>query len=252
MEQHQALDLLETGRGRVLEQASTVKKLSEKVAKDLDSESVHQLRVSTRRLSAGLSLLKVKKKELKELKAELGALRKALGIQRQLDVAIENARAYGLDTAPIKYLRSRAGRKVQKRLDGLHRQELSEHLESVLKREELPDAKQLRKRLEKELEFCKKAKKNWPEKKAKRHQLRIRLKKTRYLLEALGEEPKKLKKVHDAMGKARDLRALRDWAKDNAEIKKDENRAWKEAEKNLKPALEETVKAAKTLSKRLN
>lgn len=177
----------------------------------LSSEEVHHLRVTTRRLRASLWVVRhcVDAKNGERAHRALRDIGKALGERRMWDIALHDAKSYDADTDEIEKRMRRATarmkrtlrhgrvqqlvedmRKMQKLLPTL----MLEHLEPWLQGYEWELAYRLKHRL------------RMP---AKRHELRIQAKKTRYVLECLGRRAPSLEKLQDHLGREHDLQVLR-------------------------------------------
>lgn len=169
-------------------QLKILSQLLTKASKRLTSSRIHKLRVTIRRLSVVLTSRKLQK------------LAKVLGKDRDLDVAIENAKIYHMGTRKLgraKMLARKDSEKAVKKFafKGLTRSSRSK-LVVIYKR-------MMRKNL---VEFEKYQSINLGHKRL--HKLRILMKEIRYGLEAIGKADPKLKKMQDLLGHIHDLEVL--------------------------------------------
>ncbi len=169
-------------------QLKILSQLLTKASKRLTSGRIHQLRVTIRRLSVVLTNRKLQK------------LSKVLGKDRDLDVAIENAKIYHMGTRKLNQAMLKARRDSQKAvkrfaIKGPERSSRSK-LVVIYKR-------MMRKNL---VEFEKYQSIDLGHKKL--HKLRILMKEIRYGLEAIGKPDPKLKKMQDLLGHIHDLEVL--------------------------------------------
>jgi CHAD domain-containing protein len=169
-------------------QLKILSQLLTKSSKRLTSNRIHQLRVTIRRLSVVLTSRKLQK------------LAKVLGKDRDLDVAIKNAKIYHMGSKKLKQAKRLARKDSEKAvkkfaLKGPERSSRSK-LVVIYKR-------MMRKNL---VEFEKYQSINLGHKKL--HKLRILMKEIRYGLEAIGKPDPKLKKMQDLLGHIHDLEVL--------------------------------------------
>ena len=209
-------------------------------------ENVHKLRVANRRLlmlhwildhHSGFHSIKGRSKNLRKLC-------EVLGKQRELDMAIKDAKHYGLDTASLIHKRKNARRQTRSFLR-LKRQM------AILK-----DLKKMKQNLEKlnrkvqkkgaEIEFRDAAQKiqdkltPWVHhdfNMKTMHQFRILIKKTRYSLEAFGCPILPFHDLQDNLGRAHDLDILVRFVKATPAIKWDKELYYLKARKLAKPVV---------------
>lgn len=172
------------------------------------AQSTHRLRIATRRLRVALWLLKDDFNGLKKHSKRLKKIGHRLGAARELDVAIKDSTAYGIDEKKLRKKRKKARRRVEKGLRSKKTRNLMKgllriedrilasqdlHLEDALDALYLKLSPQLHHPLESKEDF---------------HQFRIALKKLRYAFEALGQPVEPMKVVQDMLGQAHDLEVL--------------------------------------------
>ena len=180
-------------------------------ADKLSPDDVHDLRVTTRRLRASLWILRrcLMNKNAERCYRELRSIGKALGERRTWDIARRDAERYGADTSEIEKHRRHAHVKMR---HALQRGRIRELVASLRKLEEqIPDVM-----LEKLVPWLQRY--EWelahrlqrpPKTSETRHELRIQVKKTRYVLECLGRRAPSLEKLQDELGREHDLHVLR-------------------------------------------
>lgn len=208
-------------------------------SRELSVDDVHQLRVATRRLRAALSVLRHGRDRGRFGRAqrELRSFGRALGACRSLDIAIRDARVYHVDTARLEKRRARAGaalrralkparvnalvtdlRRVEKVLDSVAFERVSAWIESL----EWDVAYRLA---------------SPPRTADARHELRIELKKVRYVIESLGRRSAALPKLQDQLGREHDLIVLQSLVGRVPGAARDERRARARARALIRPAL---------------
>ena len=197
--------------GKYLEvQASTIASLSPQVFKNLTGEPVHSLRVATRRAQAVFWILKncPEKVRFKKLSHELRGLGRSLGGVRELDVAIADAKNYGIDCLSLKSKRKTAQKKLHSKLGRGHRAKMEKHFTaaSVAIHSMNPVSMvSVRDKLREQLSACLKQKISRPK---DLHELRITMKKARYVLESMGKNVDPICGLQEVLGNAHDLATL--------------------------------------------
>lgn len=211
---------------------------SKSVHKKPEIEKVHKLRVSIRRIRSILGLGSIKIKSLQKLNKELGKV-------RDLDVAIGHTKKYQLNAAKLKDDRQKYRKKVHKLLAKKHRKKIENELESFLIRlESRPhltvkfSTSPLSTRLKK---FHKKISPD------ALHELRIVLKKVRYLFEASGKPVGYLKKAQTDLGSLHDLEVLQEYFTENKKIQRDKERKSLKAQKFMRPVVTRAQRELRSL-----
>lgn len=193
--------------------------------KKLKKGQVHDLRISLHRIRSLLELSSIETKGLKKLD-------KALGKVRDLDVAIGNAKKYGLEYSELKKKRKKDSKEAI-------------HMLLDKKKKVFKDLKVTTKKFKKKLDLKSTAGKLKALLKAFDHQLkdeelhevRIGLKKVRYLLESAGKPVDKLKKIQDQLGEVHDLQVLSEYFDKNPHLKNDRRIKSLTAKKTVKPVV---------------
>lgn len=206
---------------------------------ELSPDDVHDLRVTTRRLRASLSILKSVAPHMKDggARRELRALGRVLGERRMLDIAIRDARRYRLDDAALHKRHARADKSLARALARKHTVPLFDHVSDAAAA--IPQAafERLSWRLQ-DFEWDLAYLIQHPPRTAEeRHDLRIRLKKVRYTLEAFGKRSALLERVQDHLGREHDLGVLQSLTAKKQVVTRDERKARVRAQRAMKPAL---------------
>ncbi len=206
-------------------------KLRKKVHHHPDSDNVHDLRISARRLHTLIKLFDLDPfaKPLKKAVNRLGKL-------RDLDVSIAQAKEFGLDTGDLKIERKKQRKKVKNFF--------TKQQQKIIEKIKHHAFVSLKDRPEKDLEGVVQDYKNqmgeWRRVNLGRenfHQFRVALKKARYLLESQGKKVKELVKLQDLLGDIHDLEVLTEKKGTTEAIQKRKLEEFEEAVK-LKSRLE--------------
>jgi CHAD domain-containing protein len=197
--------------GKYLEaQANVIASLSPKVFQDLTGEPVHSLRVATRRAQAVVWILKNCPENLrfKKLHHELHGLGRSLGGVRELDVAIADAKSYGINCTGLKSKRKTAQKKLHTKLGRGSRDKLEKHFASAVVAIHAMNPVSMvgvRDKLREQLAARLKQKIDRPK---DLHELRITMKKARYVLESMGRSVDPISGLQEVLGNAHDLATL--------------------------------------------
>lgn len=192
-------------------QIKILEDLLKKAKKHPSSKSIHKIRVSIRRLGVVLTSTKLKH------------LAKVLGKERDLDVAMKNARLYGMGTGKLKKSKNAARKKTEKALKDFNLRNLHNKKNTKL----LINFKRLMRKLDLELE----------DNTEDLHLLRIRLKHVRYGLEAIGQFHVKLQNMQDLLGHIHDLEVLQKLKGEKKAIQHDKDNATKKAHRAYQPTI---------------
>lgn len=190
------------------------KNIRKEVHKEPGTENVHDLRVALRRLH---TLIKIY-----QLDPSIKVLKKAadrLGKVRDLDVSIENAKAFGLDAGELESDRKKQRKKVKKYFSKERQKDIEKVIRHTLKALKDKSENELQETITSYQEEIR----NWKEVRLGRenfHQFRIALKKFRYLLESQGKEVKSLIRLQDLLGEIHDLEVLTEREGTTPEIQK--------------------------------
>lgn len=202
-------------------QSKAITCLAPKKSRQLSGKDVHELRVATRRARATFWILRHSSAHIRfeELDNDLRKLGKALGHVRELDVAILDANRFGIDATKLIARQKIFQMKLQKRINRNQQNHLSTQLSAAENAAHamspifLGEARDtLRARLNRQLD-------RHLHGQTKLHQLRIMMKKARYVLEALGRPVSPMKSLQDLLGDAHDLEFLQTLIGKNATIK---------------------------------
>ena len=218
-------------------QAKVIARLSPGVHRTSGKRDVHALRVAIRRAQAAFWLISHSSSHSSsrsssyssvptrfgKLKSDLKALEKALGGVRELDVAVKDARHFGMDTAPLKKRRKSAGKYLKKVSSKTKMIRLGEHFldaeKSLMKSGTISlrrPSENLKNKMAAELILSARGKKS-------PHHLRIILKKVKYSLEAMGKPVTPLKKVIKLLGEAHDLEFVQTFLQKNRKVEAVQN-----------------------------
>ncbi len=234
-------------------QANLITTLAPFLSGPKGEDYIHQVRVATRRMRAAFWILRhdPKSHEIRDLNRYLKKLGKLLGRIRDLDLAIVDAKSYKVDPEELKSCQKVLSRKMQKLtlkkpMEQVRKQIIMvENLASRANPQLISEARNelcglMEEQIEKRLSGAKKL-----------HQLRINLKKTRYILEAIGEPVTPLKPLQDVLGEAHDLQILQHLIGKNRKLKSKESHLNKKAVKLVGPALQFAVQQLKSQSPRV-
>jgi CHAD domain-containing protein len=211
---------------------------------DLSTEEVHDLRVATRRLRASVFVLGrcTSIAQEKKIMRELRDLGRALGARRMWEIAIRDAGVYGAETPALEKRLSRAKKELRRAM----RPGRMDALIARLKKAEafIPDASFERlspwlEDFEWELAYRLERRPKTPD---DRHQLRIHMKKVRYVIECLGRRSYKVEKLQDYLGREHDLGVLRPFVGREPRLTRDVRRAGSSVNKAMRPALESAMR----------
>ena len=183
-------------------QSQVIARLMPHVSCKMEGKAVHRLRVAIRRTRAALWVLRHSSADghFKKLDRDLRSLGKALGKIPELDVAIQDARNYGINTGRLLARRKIAQRKLWKLIDRDQRKNVARQLSALKKvasaikpavlREACDDLRvQVYRRRERHIDG-----------QTKLHQLRVTIKKVRFALEAMGRPVDPIKRLQDILG----------------------------------------------------
>ncbi len=194
-----------------------------KVFSNASRPDVHQLRIAVRRSRAVLWILKNSSPPLPfdKLDQRLRKLGHLLGAARELDMAIKDAKKYEIDPLSLKLKRKVKVKSLRRHLKEKRRQKLSREMATVIK--DVRSQNELE--LGSALGTLRKSIVHWQKRRlhgsARLHKFRIAIKKTRYVLEALGRPVESLKDVQSLLGKAHDLETLQHFVGRKRTLKRD-------------------------------
>jgi CHAD domain-containing protein len=220
-------------------QSKNFAKLSKKVYRKPSVKSVHQLRVALRRMRASLWILQHSSRNacFKNLNRKLRKLVKHLGRVRELDVALEDADLYGLNSDILRKQRKRNRLAVRRIFTAKLRKKIDRQTDDVIGkiRNEAAFNPYLALRIlrQKLVRWLRRTHKN----DKSLHKLRIQFKKTRYVLEGIGRPVDPLREVQQSLGKIHDLEVLQELLGKNKSLAQKQTAFKKKARGSVKAAL---------------
>lgn len=215
----------------------------------LSVDDVHDLRVTTRRLRASLSVLLhgMESKAARKAHRKLRTLGLALGERRMWDIAMRDAITYQLSTATMKKRHARSSQALQRALGKKRIDVLLAGLDEVEPEISLIPFERVGPWLasfEWELAYRLLQPPRTPK---ARHQLRIQMKKVRYVLESFGRSSRSLRKLQDHLGREHDLVVLQTYVGRKANVARDARRERLRADKVRGPALRSAMRNLRAL-----
>ncbi len=185
--------------------------LMQSTARLLDEKSIHDLRVSTRKLRMLLWIIKngTPLKIPKALEHRLKSLGHALGRRRQIDVLIHDAEHYGFSARLHEQSRKSETLALKRWLSAHSQNQTIKSLHQV--RQELVTQSEVHQKrvLKKAFKKLNLARSHFPRTPEKIHQLRIQAKKARYILEGFKKPCRPLKTLQEQLGRFHDLEVLK-------------------------------------------
>lgn len=217
-------------RNRFLNAVERLKKTLKAAGTRPTAEQTHRLRVSIRRVRAGIRLLRDAQDDpsVGRLNRHLKKVCDALGQQREIEIAIADARSYRIFSKKLSERLARARKEVVRALKKKRRVELLgelTRLERGFQSERWGLDPGVLNHLSSAWLDCVAA----PRTPADYHLLRIATKKLRYAREMLGRPAEPLRELQDILGRAHDLHILQQFVGGNSEVKKAERRLYVDA-----------------------
>jgi CHAD domain-containing protein len=207
-------------------QFKVIDSLMPRVLRHPGGSSVHKLRVAARRARAAFWVLRHSSSPIyfKKLENQLRKLVKALGHVRELDVAILDANNYDINSKKIKLERKIAQEKLRKLINQDQRRNISQQFSEAKKKISIASPTsfseaedRLRMRLNHLLLQHVHGQKGL-------HQLRIAMKKVRYVLEAMGKAVGPMKGLQNILGDSNDLEFLQGFVGRNKQLKTEQHK----------------------------
>jgi len=225
-------------------QAARFEELADPVVERLEEQSIHDLRVLTRRMRTAVWIGRQLSppERLEELRRALRTVGRALGGRRSLDVTVDLALIYGLDARPLVIPRARAGAQVRRALHPGRREHLAQLLLRAAADVQQGEDDRLRQGLRGR---ARKLRRTWrtdvrtPE---DLHALRIEAKKVRYLLDTLGRKGDFLKPLQEHLGRGHDLQVLQELLGPDPGASRDEAQEWARARQAMGTAVRRAVR----------
>lgn len=199
------------------DQIKNFENVFKKASKHPTAKRIHKIRITIRRLSVVLNSRKLKD------------LAKVLGKERDLDVAILNAKKYGLGSKKLIEVKKSVRKKTLREMKKFNIKLLHHAPNANI----MVTYKRMMRKLNLQLEEFQKI--EMTDKKI--HQLRITIKKVRYGLEAIGHPYLKLQKMQDLLGNIHDLEVLQKLKGKHKKIQTDKKVATEEFMRSYKSLL---------------
>ncbi|HTL12294.1 MAG TPA: CHAD domain-containing protein [Bdellovibrionota bacterium] len=206
--------------------------------------TVHQLRIATRRARAALALVDggskpIAIKKVRPLLRELGNI---LGRIREVDTAMNQAKAYGFSRSKLRIRREKLGRRTVRALKRARNERLADDILEIARQVQTRPPLGLSgavSRLQRKIIA-------WrgpaPRKPSELHDLRITVKKTRYTLEVLGKKSRRLADLQDLLGKIHDLEMLETIFSKKSSTRRDRKALTRQTEQLIPKALDSAAK----------
>ena len=208
--------------------------LTRKKVRKFSKKNVHDLRIVVRRLRVALWLAQEGATPVVRALRKLG---RALGKERELTVAIQDATHYGLRTGGLRSKREMARIAIARRLNSKRRKRLHRRLQQAL----TGLRRNPRLELDVPIRELRDASNSWLRKPTRQpqqyHELRILMKKVRYTLEALGRTSTPVRKLQDTLGREHDLQVLKTRVANTARVRRDELQERHKARRMIKPVI---------------
>lgn len=231
-------------------QSKIIISLVPKLFDPLNEKYFHSVRVATRRMRAAFWILKgsPRRQELCDLNLYLKKLGRVLGKIRDVELALIDSKKYQIDVSELRSSQQVLKKKIQKLTTKSELRKLTARLSvardlaanvnPLLVVEARDNLRLLMdSRIDKKFRRAKKL-----------HQLRIDMKKARYILEAMGEPVEPLKPLQDVLGEAHDLQILRGFVGKSKKLELKEHLLNKKAAQLVRPAMEFAVAQLKSRS----
>jgi CHAD domain-containing protein len=203
------------------------------------AKKVHQLRVTTRKIRSVLWL--AKNNWSKKISDRLGQLAHGLGTLRELQMAIKDAHRYQIPYGRFQRRKKHAKKKLKKLLSKKMSEEIAGELLLTALEDKIgivnPNYSRFRSRYQKLVQkvITRSEKLQTAD---DFHELRIYLKKARYILEAFGFHSRTLKETLDILGRVHDLDVLLSFVGKNRKVLEDRQELVKRLHQRIPAALQ--------------
>ncbi len=223
----------------LLLQSKAFAAMSSKANKYASEESVHQLRIFTRRTRAALWILlnSSEEKVFKTFDHRLEKLGHRLGRVRELDVALQDANHFHLKSSALKRLRKKAQKKMRQHLNFGQTQKIKNGFSLVESAIQIGDPVSLTNSWKSLLDQLQHQVKRDANGKIKLHQLRVVIKKVRYTLEVIGSSTVTMEPLLEILGDAHDLEFLQTIVGKNKKVRTAYRKLNTKAVELIKPVL---------------
>jgi CHAD domain-containing protein len=207
-------------------------KLARGTAARSNSDHIHDLRVTTRRLRTllGFTHAALPQGGMGKVRRHLKKLSQRLGECRMYDVAIADAKSISLNSQDLKRRRKKSRRRCQKFLTGKKGKALARHLPNLGHRLRRETRVSFGVPLEAMHRTLSEAIVHPPRTNTTRHELRIKVKQVRYVLDTLSHVPKGLAQLQDALGRKHDWEVLQHLLGPNKKARRLERQELKKAQ----------------------
>lgn len=221
-------------------QASIFQKQALKTRRNpTNKKSVHQLRITVRRIRAALWLAEHGTPSLifGKLKVKLRSFGQTLGRLREIDVAFQDAEKYHLDTNRLKKKRKSALRDLKRIITSKQSLKISSALDKAIAK--INEHRELN--INSGVSLLQKKILPWTNRTLTAdedfHNLRIITKKTRYALETIGKPIQPLRDLQEILGKGHDLKVLQDFLGETPMLQSEMIKQYKEARRLIRPTI---------------
>jgi CHAD domain-containing protein len=220
-------------KNRFNEIISSMEEFTNIQASKLSVDDKHNIRTLTLRLRMLLKLMKdvIPHSRYAYIMKRLNELKNNLGKLRELEVAIADAAKYGLNDSKLKSKIKVTKKKVRANIGRGKRKDALKSLRriaKIIRHQEIPYQKRMSK-LKQELTYSSKKK---TLRKEEFHGLRIKVKKTRYILEAFKIPHARIVHFQDQLGRLHDIEVLQKFLIPNSKILNDEKKQIIQINKN--------------------
>ena len=202
-------------------QTKTIVQTTPEVFKRLSGNSVHTLRIAIRKTRAALWCSRHSSAPLhfRKLNRRLRKLGNALGQVRELDVAIVDAKHYGIGVSQLMDKRKKFQKSLKKLIDHQHTEKLVKQICKATRKIDSNDSILFNEASDTIREVLRKSFSKKIQGRKQFHQLRITVKKSRYSLEAMGESIEPLRRLQNTLGSAHDVELLQKFTGKTAKLK---------------------------------
>ena len=209
-------------------------------------KNIHELRITLRKIRSALWVLKSVKSitRLSPLAAELKKLGHLLGYQREMNVALRDARRYHLKTKKLRADIQKNERKIQEHLSSRKCQKIEKLMSEVLQQMQNHQSAlshiKFKSKLERKIKPWIRLNDLDPK---QFHELRKTVKKARYVLEAIGRPEWGLRDLQKVLGRGHDLLVLQKLVSSKKSIRQEMSQQFQKGQKMKGPTLTATLKS---------
>lgn len=202
-------------------------------------DDVHAIRVTIRRLRAAIKFLEVDEKEIsvRRCKKILKKVARTAGQQRELEVAIKDAKRFGLANTNLRAKLRNAKCRTHSLLKQKSVQKAALDLRWIAKHGVVKEQKMTRE-ISKLAHHLERWDHHLPQNGRDEHRFRIEMKRVRYTLELLGHPTDPIKKIQASLGRGHDLLVLRKLNGSNSKVRQQQRRYSARAHRQIPRALQ--------------